>query len=539
MKLQTGAEAITDALLAHGIDTVFGLPGVQLYGLFDAFHRAQPKLRVIGTRHEQGAGYMAFGYARTTARPSAFAVVPGEGMLNAASAMATALSTNSPVLCLTGQAPRSFLDKGRGQLHEIPDQLTTMKTLVKYAARINAPSEAPRLVAQAFQEMRSLRPGPAALEMPWDVFTLQEPVEPCAPLPLHPEPEPDPDAVELAARLILDSRTPMIFAGGGAFGASSEIRELAELLEAPVVSYRSGRGILSAEHDLQMVFSAAYKLWPTTDLMLGIGTRFEAAEWRWPYKPAGIRSVRIDIDPAETRRFDATANIIAGAQRGTRALLDELRRLGVKSSGRRASILEAKASTAREVREKLPQAHYLDAIRDVLPRDGILADDLCQVGFTSWFAFPVYEPRTFLSAGYSGNLGAGFPAALGAKVAQPHKSVVSICGDGGFLFCASELATAVQYGIHTATIVFNNHAFGNVLRDQQQAFGHATASELVNPDFVKLGDAFGAGTARAHSPEQLRKALESALADSRPWLIEVPVGPNDEGSPWPWIMPQK
>ena len=534
----TGGDAITAALLTHGIDTVFGLPGVQLYGLFDAFHRAQPGLKVIGTRHEQGAGYMAFGYARTTGRPSVYAVVPGEGMLNASAALATAQSTNAPVLCLAGQVPTSFLDQGRGQLHEIPDQLATMRSLVKWAERISTPAAAPQLVATAFRELLSLRPGAAALEMPWDVFTQREVVTAIAPLPLRPEPEPDPADIADAVRLLKSSRTPMIFAGGGAFGASEEILGLAELLDAPVVSYRSGRGIVSAAHPLQMVFSAAYKLWPTTDLVIAIGTRLEVPEWRWPSKPAGLKSIRIDIDPAEMQRFRADVAILASAKSGTRALLEAAQRAGMPSSGRREAIRQANGETAREVREKLPQVAYLDVIRDVLPHHGILADDLCQAGFASWFAFPIYQPRTFLSAGYSGNLGAGFPSALGAKVAHPGTPVVSICGDGGFLFCSQELATAAQYGIAVVTIVFNNNAYGNVVRDQMLGFeGRVIASQLKNPDFVKLGEAYGVPSARARSPRELRPLLEKALGDNQPWLIEVPVGPDDEASPWPWIMP--
>jgi acetolactate synthase-1/2/3 large subunit len=537
---RTGGDAIADALLGQGIDTVFGLPGVQLYGLFDAFYRAQPRLRVIGTRHEQGAGYMAFGYARTTGRPSVYAVVPGEGMLNASAALATAQSTNAPVLCLTGQVPTSFLDQGRGQLHELPDQLATMRSLAKWAARISTPAQAPVMVATAFRELLSLRQGPVALEMPWDVFMERQIVTAIAPLDLRPEPEPDPFAIAEAARLIQSARAPMIFAGGGAFGASEEILELAELLDAPVVSYRSGRGIVSARHPLQMVFSAAYKLWNTTDLIIAIGTRLEVPEWRWPYKPAGLKSIRIDIDPAEMQRFRADVPILAGAKAGTRDLVASVRKAGARSSGRREAIRQANLETAREVRQALPQVAYLDVIREVLPENGILADDLCQAGFASWFAFPIYRPRTFLSAGYSGNLGAGFPAALGAKVAHPGTPVVSICGDGGFLFCGQELATAVQYGINIVTIIFNNNSYGNVRRDQEVDFeGRVIASELRNPDFVKLGEAYGVPSARVQSAEELRPLLEKALGDNQPWLIEVPVGPGDEASPWPWIMPTK
>ena len=169
MTVKSGGEAIVNGLVAHGVDTVFGLPGAQIYGLFDAFHQAQ--LKVIGARHEQACGYMAFGYARSSGKPGVFSVVPGPGVLNAGAALLTAFGCNEPVLCLTGQVPTAFLGKGRGHLHEMPDQLATLRTFVKWADRIEYPDAAPALVSRAFQEMLSGRRGPASLEMPWDVFT--------------------------------------------------------------------------------------------------------------------------------------------------------------------------------------------------------------------------------------------------------------------------------------------------------------------------------------------------------------------------------
>jgi len=538
MPTLTGAEAIVDGLLAHDIDTVFGLPGAQIYGLFDALQRAQPRLKVIGARHEQACSYMAFGYARSTGRPSVCAVVPGPGILNAGSGMLTAFGGNMPVLCVTGQVPLAFLDRGRGQLHEMPNQLATLRGFVKWAERIEHPALAPQLVARAFQEMCSGRPGPAALEMPWDVFTQTSRVEPCAPLGRLPAPLPDPDRLNDAARLIVESRRPMIFVGGGAFGAAQEILDLAELIDAPVVGYRSGRGIVSNAHELGLTMAAAYRLWPQTDLMIGIGTRLELTCWRWPYRPAGQNSIRIDIDPAEMRRFTPDVAIIGDAAEATHGLAAAVRRLGRRHSGGRDAIRAASAAAEAEIQSIQPQVAYLRVIRDVLPPNGILTDEISQVGFASWYAYPVYEPRTFIGSGYQGTLGAGFPTALGVKVAQPDRPVVAVCGDGGFMFAVSELATAVQYGIAVVTLVFNNNAYGNVRRDQQRLFeGRLLGSELVNPDFVRLGESFGVATARVDSPEALRPVLARALADGRPWLIEVTVPRGSEADPWRFIHP--
>ena len=540
MTSTSGGEAIVDGLVAHGVDTVFGLPGAQIYGLFDAFQQAQ--LKVIGARHEQACGYMAYGYARSTGRPGVFSVVPGPGVLNAGAALLTAFGSNEPVLCLTGQVPTPFLGKGRGHLHEMPDQLATLRTFVKWADRIEYPDAAPTLVSRAFQEMMSGRRGPVALEMPWDVFTQRAETGASKPFDPFPPPQPDTERVKAAAALIADSKTPMIFVGSGAIHARDEILELAELIEAPVVAFRSGRGIVSNAHELGLTMAAAYQLWPKTDLMIGIGTRMELPTmFRWPFRPDGLKSIRIDIDPSEMRRFAPDAPVIADAQAGTSELLTAVRKAGyTKTSGRRTAIRDASASALEQIQKIQPQMAYLNILREVLPPDAIVTDELSQVGFASWYGFPIYQPRTFITSGYQGTLGSGFPTALGAKVAHPDRPVVAITGDGGFMFGVQELATAVQFNIGVVVLVFNNNAYGNVRRDQREHFdGRIVASDLVNPDFVKLAESFGVGATRVTSPETFRSALEKALADGGPYLIAVEVSKDSETSPWAFIHPAK
>jgi acetolactate synthase I/II/III large subunit len=541
MTSMTGGEAIVSGLVAHGIDTVFGLPGAQIYGLFDAFHQAQ--LKVIGARHEQACGYMAYGYARSTGKPGVFSVVPGPGVLNAGAALLTAFGSNEPVLCLTGQVPTQFLGKGRGHLHEMPDQLATLRTFVKWAERIDHPAGAPTQVARAFQEMLSGRRGPVALEMPWDVFTQRAETGAAKVFDRFPAPQPDSDRIKDAAALVAASRTPMIFVGSGAIHAREEILELAEMIDAPVVSFRSGRGIVSNAHELGLTMAAAYKLWPTTDLMIGIGTRMElpASSFRWPFQPPGLKSIRIDIDPAEMRRLVSDVAVVSDAKTGTRDLLAAVSKSSTrKSSGRRAAIREASAASLKEIQSVQPQMAYLNILREVLPHNAIVTDELSQVGFASWYGFPVYEPRTFLTSGYQGTLGSGFPTALGAKIANPDRPVVAITGDGGFMFAVAELATAVQFNIGVVTLVFNNNAYGNVRRDQRQRFdGRVVASDLVNPDFVKLAESFGVAASRVTSPDHFRPALEKALAHGGPYLIDIEVPRDSEVTPWTFIHPAK
>ncbi|HZR92950.1 MAG TPA: thiamine pyrophosphate-dependent enzyme [Gaiellaceae bacterium] len=533
----SGGDAIVQTLLLHGVDTVFGLPGVQTYGLFDALARTGSRIRVVCPRHEQTAGYMAYGYAKSTGRAGVYAVVPGAGVLNSAAALSTAYGASTPVVCVTGQVPSRFLGSGKGHLHELPDQLATLRTLTKWAARIETPAAAPALVAEAFRQAATGRPRAVAVEMPWDVFDAQEPVE--LPPPPAPPPalEPDAGAIEAAAELLRGARRPLIMVGGGAVEAAAEVLALAELLQAPVVSFRGGRGVVSDDHPLGLTCVAGFELWPETDVLLGIGSRLELAWFRWPDRPAGLRVVNVDVDPLQAERLQPDVAITADAAAATRALVAALE--GVEREPRHAELRALKERTRQEIEAVRPHAAFLAAIREALPRDGFLVEELCQAGFASYFAFPVYAPRTFVTGGHQGALGFGFPTALGVKVAHPDRAVVSITGDGGFLFGATDLATAGQEGIGVVTIVFDNGAYGNVLRDQQRLYdGRVLGAVLRNPDFLALAASFGIPAARADTPDELRRALGRALADGGPWLIEVPVDPSQEVSPWPFLMPR-
>jgi acetolactate synthase-1/2/3 large subunit len=541
----TAGEAIVRTLLAHGVDTVFGLPGAQMYPLWDALQRLGDRVRTLSARHEQGAAYMALGYAKATGRPGVYTVVPGPGVLNTTAALCTAWGCNTPVLCLTGQVPSAFLGHGRGHLHELPDQLATLATLVKHARRIDRPADAPGAVAEAWRAMLSGRPGPASLEMCWDTLGEVAAMEIPAPLPPLPAPEPDPEAVAQAARLIAGAKHPMIMVGGGAQHAAAEVRALAERLGAPVTAFRSGRGIVEEDHPLGVSSWAAHALWPDTDLLIGIGSRLELQTMRWTgmmrrfdRAEAPPHVIRVEIDPAELERYRPHVGILADAAAGARALTRAAERAGAPGPGDAERIAAAKRAAAAAVAKVQPHVDYLAAIRAVLPRDGFFVEELCQAGFASYFAFPVYEPRTYVTPGFQGTLGFGYATALGVKAAAPQRAVVSINGDGGFGFNLAELATAVQERLGVVAIVFNNGAYGNVQRDQEQRYeGRVLGAALANPDFVKLAESFGVRGERVDSPAALRPALERALAADAPALIEVPVERTAEVSPWEFILP--
>ncbi len=534
----TGGDAIVNGLKHHHVDTVFALPGAQIYGLTDALARNRQAIRTIGARHEQTSAYMAYGYARSTGQPGVCAVVPGPGILNASAALLTAHGCNAPVLALTGDVESAYKDRGRGQLHELPRQLDILGHIGKWSAHIEQPCDAPWLVARAFQEMTSGRQGIVALQAGWDFFTRTARVDGVAPLARKPKPPVDTDAIDAAAKLLQNCRAPMIFVGSGASDAAPEVRELAETLGAPVVSFRGGRGIMADDHPLGFNVVSGARLWPQTDVAIVIGSRFELLDIRWNYRPQGLKIIRIDIDAGEVRRLKADINIISDASDGARALISAVSATGTPPR-RDQTLAETKEIAAAAIKKIQPQVSYLQAIREVLPRDGIFIDEVSQVGFTAIFGLPMYQPRTFISSGHQGTLGYGFPTALGVKVANPGIAVLSICGDGGFMFAAQELATAVQYNINLVTVVFNNQSYGNVYRDQQQSFaGRFIGSELVNPDFVKFAEAFGVQGIRVTTPQMLRQALEQAFAADKPVLIEVAVARGSDSNPWKFLHPQ-
>ncbi len=535
----TTGQIIADSLLAHGVDTVFGIPGVHTYELTDALQRAGDSMTFIPTRHEQGAGYMAYGYAKSTGKPGVYAVVPGPGMLNSSGALCTAYGAGAPVMCLTGNVMSDLIGQGRGQVHELPDQLATMRGLTKWAARIEHPNAAADTMAEAFKQMRTGRVRPVAVETPWDVFGMSVPAQNVTPVPNQDPPKPDPLAVERAAEILRHARNPLIWVGGGALDAGESVLELAELLQAPVTSFRSGKGIVSEKLPYGMSFAAAHKGWKDVDVLIGIGTRLEMPYLHWRWTPPGLKVIRIDIDPSEMVRLPPDLGIVSDSDLGARALVKQL--TGVMRSKRPTRVDEfvKQKKAARNAFDAIqPQVDYLSSIRKVLPDDGIFVEEVSQVGFAARYAFPVYEPRSYISCGYQETLGFGFNTALGVKVANPDRPVVSVCGDGGFLFGIQELATAVQHRINVVTIVFNNNAYGNVRRDQLENFdGCVAGAELENPDFVRLSESFGANAYRVSTPADLESALSSALSTQAPAVIEVPVERGSEASPWPFIQP--
>ena len=523
MPRMTTAEAVLETLLQHGIDTLYALPGVHNDHLFDAAHRAGGRLRVIHTRHEQTAAYMALGAALATGKPQAFSVVPGPGLLNASAALLTAYGMGAPVIALVGQIPSFAIDQGHGHLHEIHDQLGLLRHITRHAARIRTPHEAPARVAEAISIATTGRKGPVALECAIDVWGTEGAVEFPAVVPPAPPPV-DSAAIRRAAEILGKAERPLIVAGGGALDAGPEVQAVAEALQAPVTSFRRGRGVIPTTHPLAMSFTEGHALWKDADAVLAIGTRLYWQQSVWGVDDK-LPIVRLDIDPEEINRFRHPACALAGdAATELRALLAELPAHN-HARQRDAEFTSVRAAFAERLRRLEPQMGFLRAIRAALPEDGIYVEEVTQVGFATRLAFPVPAPRTFLSPGYQDPLGWGYGTALGVQAAAPGRKVVLATGDGGFMYQAGELATAMRHKLPLVVVVFDDGAFGNVRRIQQQQFGNRLiACDLTNPDFVRFAESFGMAAFRADTPERLEQALRQAFALNAPALVHVKVG---------------
>jgi acetolactate synthase-1/2/3 large subunit len=536
--MMTAAQAIVDGLIRHGVRQIFGIPGVHTYALFDALYERRSEIKFTGTRHEQGAAYMAYGYARATGEVGVYTCVPGPGVLNTSAALSTAYAANAAVLCLTSEIPSHEIGRGHGILHELPDQLSLLRGLTKWAEIIRHPSQAPRIIACAIEQLRSGRVRPVALECPWDTLGERAIVEVHSSVSRIDAPSISAEAAQAAANMIGAAVNPLIMVGSGALGAVAEVNELAELLQAPVTAHRSGRGIVAEDSPCGFNLAAAYEHWQRCDVLIAIGSRMELQFVRWRKFPPDLKIVRIDIDPEEMTRRKVDVGIIADAAPATRALIDALKPAVGKRPSRIREFAEIKARARRRMESVQPQLGFLDVIREVLPREAFFVEEICQVGFTARFGFPVFKPRTYVSCGYQDNLGFGFMTALGVKAAYPNIPVISVNGDGGFMFGVQELATAVQHGINVIAIVFNNRSFGNVLRDQMQTFGgRLIGQDLRNPDFEALARAFGAAAYRADTPSELRQAVLAAMSEDRPSVIEVRQEPGGEESPWSILHP--
>ena len=534
MARMSGGEALAKSLAREGVEVVFGIPGIQTYGIVAGL-RDEPGIRLISTRHEQATTYMADGYARASGKPGVALVVPGVGLYNAASGLATAYARSSPVLVIAGTVPRGAIGKNAGAVHEVLDQAGTVRSVTKWQRRAMRPREIPAAVTEAFRQMRSGRPRPVLIEAPPEAGVEREDVELWDPAPVSPI-VPSPDQLREAARVIAEARLPVIYAGGGVARSDAEdaLVRLTETTNIPVITSSGGKGTIPDRHPLsygscfsprgeRQEMNQLFEVMQSADVVIGIGARFSLGN------PAGNAStlVNINVDDGELMRIQSNTLPLHGDARATiEALLPYLDAAGAGDRPSPAEAVEAARNLIAyyDIRLHEPQYPVLEAIQGSIPEDAFIIWDVTQFGYYARTHYKVNHPKTYIDSGYQFNVGYSFPTALGVKVARPDRPVVCMVGDGGFLFNASELATAVQHGINVTTVVFRNDSYGNVARDLDLAFGGAYGTDLHNPDFVKFAESFGAVGMRAADPMELATLLPEALERDAPVIIDVPFG---------------
>src|SRR5499426_185804 len=444
MARMTGGEALVASLQREGVRVVFGLPGVQLYGVMAAL-REEKRIRFITTRHEQATSYMADGYARAGGEVGTALVVPGPGLLNASAGLSTAYSASSPVLMLCGQIPREQIGKDIGLLHEVNDQLDCIAPVTKWRKRVLRVPEIPAAVREAFVQLRSGRPRPVELEMPPETMEEEGEVELLEPAAVTRAVASAAD-VNRAAELLLAAKRPLIYAGGGVnlSGAHEALHAVAEYLQAGVATTAEGKGALSDHSDLSLG-AAFFRESPLraaihdADVVLAVGSRLALVTFA-----PGTQIIQIDADPQEIgRSHKRTLGLVGDARATLEALLEKLRAGAPPRPSRKAEREALRAEIAAHLTQE-PQASILRSLRTGCPENTIFIAGMTQIGYYSRPLWPTYQARTYLSSSYSGNLGYEYPVALGATVARPEQPVVATVGDGGFLYNAQEMAPAAS-----------------------------------------------------------------------------------------------
>ena len=518
---------MVESLLAEGANTLFGIPGVGTLPVYDAL-LDHPELRHIEVRHEQGAVFMADGFARATGDVGVAFTSGGPGSLNTLTAMATAFNDSSAVLHLVNENPPGVRRKGKGHFHDMSDHFGVFRSVSDFGIQVALADEIPAAVHQAMFALRNRRPRPALVEINPETFADSTDA-PLADRALRSPRPPEPDAVEAAASMIAAARRPDIWAGGGVGtrGASDRLRKLAELTGAPVITTQKGKGAIPADHPLHIGNWAnelpVRELIAGSDLMIAVGTRFS-------YFPTGgwslripIPIVQIDLDPAEIgRNYPAAAGVVGDAELSLAAIDLALAATGYESAGwRDAEVAEVLARIERAVGHP-EEAQVLEQMRRALPDDALVFNDPTTIAFWARSMWRSSAPRTWFVPSGFGTLGSSLPTAIGAQVARPEVPCVSVIGDAGVMFTVQDLMTAVQERVPVIVMVFNDRGYGVERRHQDHLYGRRNAVDILPPDFVALAHAFGARGIRVDDLSEVGSTLESALGGDTPTLIEIP-----------------
>ncbi len=520
----TTGERLAHLLEAYGIEIISGIPGTHTIELYRGL--PQTNIRHITPRHEQGAGFLADGYARVTGKPAACITVSGPGALNIATAMGQALADSIPMLVISADNKTYHKGLGQGRLHEVPDLQNVMAECSRWSHTLARADELPQVMARAFAIFSSERPGPVHLTIPLDVITADATrISPEAwPLPLPPAPHPD--AIRQAAELLNQAKNPVIALGGGAADAADMIRTLVELLDAPVTTTHNAKGILPPDHPLHVGGSPSQKeiqaLYKNADVVLAIGTELAETDYDFFFLENTSMAkdlIRIDIDPAQfSRNEQPLVPILGDATLAVRALLPLLDKR-TRDSG---------AIRTTEVRQALTldiNPHYQElyhSLQKALPELVLIGDSTQPTYFAAW-QYDALGPRRFASAATGfGTLGYALPAGFGAKLGQPERPVVVLIGDGGFQFTINELSTAVEAQIPVAIVLWNNHCYGQIAQNFRDVGMDPIACDIHTPDFLTIARGYGCHAIQVEDHDQLQQALKDAQTRNAPTLIEVP-----------------
>ncbi len=519
-------EAIAHLLERYGVDTVFGIPGVHTLEYYRGF--AGSGIRTVLTRHEQGAGFMADGYARATGRPGVCCVISGPGVTNVTTPMGQAYSDSIPMLVLASVNRTESLGKGWGELHESSDQLAAARPLAGIAAGAAHPGDVADFLRRAFAMFASERPRPAFLQVPIDVLD-EETAGGWEVAPRPGQPGPDPVAIEAAARSLRSANRPGILLGGGTVDAAEPIRRLVRQLGAPVVTTIAGKGVVPESDPLSLgstlPLPAVQRWLSNRDVILAIGSEIAETDlWGHALSLRG-RLIRVDLDPKQLAGpFPSEVPIVSGAAQFANALLacfqEDKTKAPYHDGQREAGELRA---AIRESQEKARVGRHavLETMRAALPAETRIYTDMTQIAYTGNTVYPVDLPRRWFHPSGYGTLGYALPAAIGGAFGDPHTPTVALVGDAGLLFGVQEMATAAELGLPLTVILWNNDALGQIRQNMVDRGIPPISVEARNPDFQALARSFGWQTSAPTSLAALERDLHRAGAQSGPLLVEV------------------
>jgi len=520
----TTGERLAQLLDAYGIEIISGIPGTHTIELY----RGLPgtNIRHITPRHEQGAGFLADGYARVTGKPAACITVSGPGALNIATAMGQALADSIPMLVISADNKTYHKGLGEGRLHETPDLQAAMAQCSRWSHTLARADELPGVIARAFAIFNSERPGPVHLTLPLDVITADATHVSAEAWPIPKPPGPHADSISSAVKMLHAARNPVVALGGGATDGAEWAVKLAEKLDAPVTTTHNAKGIMPADHPLYVGGSptqaAIQKMYADADVVLAIGTELGETDYDFFFKEHTSMCdglIRIDIDPSQFSRNEKPALcILSDAAIAMQALVIEIEPSVNRNGNARA------AAVRNDVRAEFNQDYekFFHTLQQALP-DLVLIGDSTQPAYAAAQQYDAAQPRSFFAAGTGfGTLGIALPAAFGAKLGQPDRPVVAMIGDGGLQFTINELSTAVEARIPVAIIVWNNQCYGEIARNFRDSGMEPIACDIHTPDFLGIAQAYGCHAVRVEDHDALSTTLITAQKQEVPTLIEVP-----------------